>query len=221
VDGLYRVKRGDTLHGIAFKYGLDYRSIASWNSIRSPYTIFPDQVLRLQPPPRSSAGVTTKAAPPPSATTRSVEAKPASPPPQTRLPATASQTPQAASDATKWIWPTNGRLLRTFKQGDPLRNGVDIAGTAGQEVRASASGQVVYSGNGLIGYGELIIVKHNERMLSAYAHNRSRQVAEGDTVKQGQKIAEMGRNERDEQILHFEIRLDGEPVNPLNYLPNR
>jgi lipoprotein NlpD len=105
--------------------------------------------------------------------------------------------------------------------GDPARNGLDIAGKEGQPVFASAAGKVVYSGNGLIGYGELIIIKHSEKMLSAYAHNKSRLAKEGDLVSEGQKIAEMGRNAGNEQILHFEIRVHGKPVNPLTFLPGR
>lgn len=103
--------------------------------------------------------------------------------------------------------------------GDPARNGLDIAGEEGQAITASASGTVVYSGSGLIGYGELIIIKHSERMLSAYAHNRVRLVAEGERVASGQKIAEMGKNDQNEELLHFEIRSHGKPVNPLDHLP--
>ena len=105
--------------------------------------------------------------------------------------------------------------------GNPARNGLDIAGQEGQAVNASSGGLVVYSGNGLIGYGELIIIKHSEKMLSAYAHNKVRLVNEGEQVSSGQKIAEMGRNTSDEQLLHFEIRSQGKPVNPLIYLPKK
>lgn len=112
-------------------------------------------------------------------------------------------------------------MSRTFKAGDPSRNGLDIMGREGDPVRATAAGQVVYSGNGLIGYGELVIIKHSDRMLSAYAHNRRRLVSEGDTVTQGQAIAERGRNAADEVVTHFEIRRDGKPVDPMNYLPKR
>lgn len=112
-------------------------------------------------------------------------------------------------------------MVRGFVAGDPARNGLDIAGKEGQEIIATSAGQVVYSGNGLIGYGELIIVKHSEKMLSAYAHNRVRLVKEGDQVWAGQKIAEMGRNSRNEQLLHFEIRVLGKPTNPMNYLPGK
>lgn len=213
VDGLYRVRRGDSLHAIAFKYGLDYRDIAAWNNVRSPYTIFPDQVLRLTAPPRTASTVTQQASKPVTRPTQPVKRQ---------EPRTApSDTTAGASNPSKWIWPIEGRPLSTFRDGDPARNGLDIAGREGQSIRASAAGQVVYSGNGLIGYGELVIIKHSEQMLSAYAHNRSRLVREGDQVRQGQQIAELGRNGRNEQVLHFEIRRNGKPVDPLIYLPKQ
>lgn len=120
-----------------------------------------------------------------------------------------------------WAWPTEGRLLSTFKANDPARNGIDIAGTVGQLVHAASAGEVVYSGNGLIGYGELIIIKHNDQMLSAYAHNSRRLVTEGQRIEAGEVIAEMGRNDRNQAMLHFEIRVNGSPQDPLKYLPPR
>lgn len=119
-----------------------------------------------------------------------------------------------------WRWPASGEVTRGFDAG-AARKGILIAGEGGQSIRAAAPGQVVYSGNGLIGYGELVIIKHSERMLSAYAHNRERLVAEGDQVGSGEVIARMGMNERAENVLHFEIRRDGKPTNPLDYLPRR
>lgn len=112
-------------------------------------------------------------------------------------------------------------MIRGFLPNESARNGLDIGGQVGQPVRAAAAGTVVYSGNGLIGYGELIIIKHNERLLSAYGHNRRRLVEEGETVSAGQEIAEMGRNDRHEALLHFEIRNDGRPVDPQQFLPRR
>lgn len=207
-DGYYRVRPGDTLHAIAFSFGLDWRDVARWNGIRSPYTIYPDQKLRMTPPPakgksRSATG-SAKTAP------RTAPAH--------RAPAPGKS---AAKDPSRWRWPAEGRLVSTFKAGDPARNGIDISGREGQPVVASAAGEVVYSGSGLIGYGELIIVKHSERMLSAYAHNRKRLVSEGQKVSAGQRIAEMGRNGRNQPMLHFEIRQDGKPRDPLKYLPSR
>jgi lipoprotein NlpD len=119
-----------------------------------------------------------------------------------------------------WRWPADGQVVGGYVAGDPVKQGIDIAGKAGAPVRAAADGTVVYSGNGLIGYGELIIVKHNASLLSAYGHNRKRLVQEGDRVKSGQTIAEMGSNGAREE-LHFEIRKNGKPSNPLDFLPRR
>lgn len=242
-DGSYYVRKGDTLYAIAFGYGLDAMEVAKLNGISSPYTIYPGQKLKLKPSTAfrsdsgSAAGVEIKPLKTPApATTRTVEAPaPASekstapaetatastPSTSATAPKTAPAVTASASDPGGWKWPTEGRVIRSFVAGDPARNGLDIAGKEGQPITASAAGEVVYSGNGLIGYGELIIVKHSESMLSAYAHNRVRLVKEGDQVWAGQKIAEMGKNSSDEQLLHFEIRQLGKPVNPLNYLPNR
>ncbi len=253
-DGYYRVRRGDSLHAIAFKFGLDWRSIARWNGISSPYVIHPDQVLRLSPPASqrtassksagSSPGVSTSAAPPPSKTvTRTIDTprsststitdpdkttvKPAgtdqtvqSDPRKTKAPAGSKYT-TPAGDPSRWLWPVEGKILSTFRANDPARKGIDISGNVGQKVVASASGQVVYSGNGLLGYGELIIIKHSERMLSAYAHNSKRMVSEGTQVTAGSKIAEMGTNDRNQAVLHFEIRVVGSPEDPIKYLPRK
>jgi lipoprotein NlpD len=224
-DGHYRVRRGDSLHAIAFNFGLDWRDIASWNRIRAPYVIHPDQELRLSPPPGWSAEPPLKRAPDSSERPRSDEATVrAAPPPRSSTspyPATAP-APAGESipsdDPEGWLWPVEGRILSTFKANDPARNGIDIAGKEGQSVVATAPGEVVYSGSGLIAYGELIIIKHSDRMLSAYAHNRKRLVREGQRVKAGEQIAEMGRNDRNQPMLHFEIRRDGTPQNPLAYL---
>ena len=237
-DGSYFVRTGDTLYAIAFNYGMDPQDVAKWNTISSPYLIYPGQKLRLIPPPagslqaKSSSAVTLSTAKAPSsATTRTIDKKtspPASKPksankvvsePVKKSPA--KPAPASQSDPKSWRWPTDGRVLRTYIAGDPARNGLDIAGKEGQAIKAAATGVVVYSGNGLIGYGELIIIKHSEKMLSAYAHNKVRLVKEGELVSSGQKIAEMGRNAGNEQILHFEIRARGKPVNPLVYLPKK
>ncbi len=142
-------------------------------------------------------------------------------------PTPSATTPLGPAAATRvvggiaWRWPASGALLRTFAAADPLRQGVDIAGSAGDPVYAAADGEVVYSGAGLVGYGELVIIKHSAQFLSAYGHNRSRLVSEGQTVKAGQQIAEMGRTGTDREKLHFEIRRGGRPVNPADHLPSR
>ena len=237
-DGFYRVKRGDSLHAIAFNYGLDWRDIASWNGISAPYVIHPDQQLRLIPPQAKAAVTTSAAGPTPSARERTVD-QPASkppvettvtspapkpvkqPPPSTSKPVSSGKTVVSMADPSKWLWPTSGRILSTFKAGDPARNGIEIAGKEGQAIVAGAAGEVVYSGSGLIGYGELIIIKHSDRLLSAYAHNRKRLVAEGQAVSAGEKIGEMGRDDRNRTMLHFEIRSNGTPQDPQKFLPKR
>jgi len=239
-SGHYVVNRGDTLYAIAFTHGLDYRQLAAWNGLRSPYVIYPGQQLRLTAdrpaagadkqaakvstaPIRTPSAVSSAAAEADKKTVTSTQAKPEPKPTvQPSAQSAAHSTAQpSAGDPSAWRWPVEGRIVRGFLASDPSRNGIDIAAGEGQAVEASASGTVVYSGNGLIGYGELIIIKHSERMLSAYAHNRKRLVAEGDSVKAGQKIAELGRNDHNEAILHFEIRVNGKPVNPLEHLPRR
>lgn len=174
---------------------------------------------------------TLASAPPPSpATTASlsesgVAGAPRTAPAAAATPASApSAAPDVSSDkpsAAGWIWPTSGKVVGTYASGDPTRQGVDVAGTAGQPVRAARDGEVVYSGAGLIGYGELIIIKHSPELLSAYGHNRVRLVKEGQKVKAGQKIAEMGRSPANRDLLHFEIRRNGKPVDPLPLLPAR
>jgi lipoprotein NlpD len=136
-------------------------------------------------------------------------------------PRIAEDSVVTGSNGLSWRWPGKGALAGTFVAGDQTRQGIDIAGKAGDPVLAAGDGEVVYSGNGLLGYGELIIVKHNASFLSAYGHNRKRMVQEGDKVKAGQQIAEMGSSGSARDELHFEIRKNGKPVNPLDYLPAR
>ena len=240
-DGHYRVKRGDSLHAIAFSFNMDWRDIARWNDIRSPYTIYPDQELRLsaptgqrsqQQPSRSAAKTSTgskpstsktvvKAAPSKSSTSTTYDntPKPATTTAEVNTPVASNAV--ATADPGKWLWPAEGRIISNFKPNDPARKGIDIGGKEGQAVIASAAGEVVYSGAGLIGYGELIIIKHSERLLSAYAHNQKRLVAEGQKVAGGERIADMGKTDRNQAMLHFEIRLNGNPQDPLKYLPGR
>lgn len=225
--GYYRVNSGDTLYAIAFTQGVDYRQLARWNGLQAPYTIYPGQDLRLTAPPATPSEkprvVTQQASPKrpaatpppvssPVAGTRPAATKPAQPRPSAAVP---------QADPGDWQWPAEGRVLRGFVPNEPSRKGLDIAGREGEPVKAAAPGTVVYSGNGLLGYGELIIIKHSERLLSAYGHNRKRLVAEGESIRAGQAIAELGRNDRNEAMLHFEIRAQGRPVNPLEYLPPR
>ncbi len=203
-----QVKRGDTLYGIAHSNGIDFRDLAAWNGIAAPYTIHPGQSLRLYP--KGSAGTSSTRA------TTSTTTRPATPP----TPPARSTPPPVASGIT-WRWPADGHVIGRFVAGDATKQGIDIAGSSGQAVRAAADGVVVYSGAGLVGYGELIIVKHSETWLSAYGHTRKRLVSEGQSVKAGQQIAEMGSTGAARDMLHFEIRYNGKPVDPQSYLPSR
>jgi lipoprotein NlpD len=209
----YRVRAGDTLYGIAWQSKLDYRSIAQWNGIRAPYRIYPGQTLRLRPPP------VRRPPPPPPATKPRSTPKPASRPKPSPAPKAAPSPAEPAPRNLSWQWPVRGKIVSRFKAGDPLRNGIKIAGRNGDAIRSAEDGKVVYSGSGLIGYGRLIIVKHNDKYLSAYGHNRKILVGEGDRVTKGQKIAEMGIANNGDAQLHFEIRRDGKPVDPLRLLP--
>ena len=248
----YLVARGDTLYGIAFRHGVDFRELARWNAIASPYTIYPGQRLRLSsgvatrpstarapvatrtPPPARSSAITGMPAPrettppirtPAAAPTTPIIAAGTAPPATTApLAATpAATTPIAARSAlgVSWRWPASGQLVTRYSVGDPTRQGINIAGNGGQPVYAAAAGDVVYSGAGLIGYGELVIIKHSDEFLSAYGHNRKRLVAEGQRVTAGQQIAEMGRSGAARDMLHFEIRRNGKPIDPLPLLPKR
>jgi lipoprotein NlpD len=226
-----QVQRGDTLYGIAFRNGIDVRDLAAWNGISAPYTIYPGQSLRLYP--RSGASAATRPAPPasrpPSTSTPSrpptssvAATRPPASKPVTVAPAIQPAAPPAApvSDIG-WRWPADGALLSRFVAGEPTRQGIDIGGDGGAPVKAAGDGVVVYSGSGLVGYGELIIIKHNDAWLSAYGHNRARMVNEGAIVKAGQQVAVMGRTGAARDMLHFEIRYNGKPVDPLQYLPKK
>ncbi|MGO4223323.1 peptidoglycan DD-metalloendopeptidase family protein [Lysobacter sp. TAF61] len=214
------VQRGDTMYRVASSNGIRAVDLAAWNGIPAPYTIYPGQRLRLYPqgsgsnnPVASSGGA---AAPRPASTGKPPVATP-------RPPATTPPPPQAAPVASgfNWRWPADGELIGRYVAGEPTKQGIDIAGSSGAPVRAAADGVVVYSGSGLVGYGELIIIKHNEQWLSAYGHNRNRLVNEGQLVKAGQQIAEMGRSGAPREMLHFEVRYNGKPVDPLLYLPKK
>lgn len=207
-----RVQRGDTLYGIASRNGIQMRDLASWNGIPAPYTIYPGQTIRLYP--NSGTGSASSSVRP--ATTTPAPTRPA-----TSKPATPAPTPAPINSGISWRWPADGHVIGRFVANDATAQGVDIAGSSGQPVRAAADGVVVYSGAGLVGYGELIIVKHSESWLSAYGHNRKRLVNEGQNVKAGQQIAEMGSSGASREMLHFEIRYNGKPVDPQQYLPKR
>jgi len=203
----YTVEDGDTLHAISFRTGISYQNLARWNAIAPPYRIYVGDVLNLRAGQVPRKQTAAKPAPTPRA--RPASSTLASKPiPQTKLPANVSS----------WQWPAKGKLTKTFSR-DKAQYGIEIKGNRASAVVSAAPGQVVYAGNGIKGYGELVIVKHSAKYISAYAYNDRILVKEGDQVKAGQQLANMGSTGTRGVKLHFEIRKDGEPVNPLRYLP--
>lgn len=208
----YVVRAGDTLYSIARRHGLDYREVARWNGIGRDYRIVPGQVLTLRPgsAPRNAATAPSGGGSPArGATAPAAGAATAGPqradPPRGTLP---------------WTWPTDGRVAGPVER--PSGGvGLRIDGTAGQDVRAAAPGKVVYTGAGLRAYGQLVIVKHDEAFLTAYGHNGTLYVREGDEVRAGQRIAAMGLGPGNQPMLYFEIRYHGRPVDPRPLLPPR
>ena len=213
------VKPGDSIYSISWEHGLDYQKIAKWNGLKKPFKLSPGQRLGLregavtiatapaepiivQPLPSESGTNNSQLG-----TTIKPQASPAQP--QSTLP--------ALSAPSKWQWPAKGELIAKFSRSKGI-NGIRIAGQGGSSVNATAAGDVVYVGEGLRGYGKLVIVKHSDKYLSAYAHNRNILVQEGQRVQSGQKIAEMGNSGTDRTMLHFEIRVNGKPEDPLKFL---
>lgn len=216
--GYYMVKPGDTMIRIGLENGQNWRDIVRWNSLENPNLIEVGQVLRVIPPASESAVVTR----PVTSSSVGTAPVPDSSAARASAPVNGSAAPAALSGSDEdvgWIWPAQGTLIAGF---DEAKNkGLDISGKAGDAVVASADGRVVYSGAGLRGYGNLIILKHNNTFLTAYAHNKTLLVKEDQTVKKGQKIAEMGNSDSERVKLHFEIRRQGKPVDPVKYLPAR
>ena len=214
--GFYTVKPGDTLIRIGLDTGQNFREIVRWNNLENPNLIEVGQVLRVVPPTRDAAVVVTR--PVTSGTVGTATAvAPVRPASAAPAPASNDQPATLAEDDIAWIWPAQGKLIAGF---DEVKNkGYDIDGKAGDPIIAAGDGRVVYAGAGLRGYGNLIILKHNNTFLTAYAHNQTLLVKEDQTVKKGQKIAEMGNSDADRVKLHFEIRRQGKPVDPARYLP--
>lgn len=208
--GYYTVKPGDTIMQIGRVSSQNWRDIARWNNLDSPNQIEVGQVLRITPPEGTAVAtpINPALAPP----------KPL-PPIVTPFAPNTPTTPVAPEDDIAWIWPSNGALIAGF---DEFKNkGLKIAGKLGDPVVAAADGRVVYAGSGLRGYGNLVILKHNETYLTAYAHNQTLLVKEDQTVRKGQRIADMGSSDADKVMLHFEVRRQGKPVDPARYLPPR
>ena len=228
--GYYTVKQGDTLIRIGLESGQSYRDIARWNALENPNRIEIGQVLRVVPPeeavaskPVAVAKVTSTALPPIAPASTPAKAAPAAPataPASASAPASAAGSNAATEDDISFAWPSKGEVLDGFDEAKN-RKGVDIGGASGDPVWAAADGKVVYADAGLRGYGKLIILKHNNLYLTAYAHNQTLLVKEDQIVKKGQKIAEMGNTDSDRVKLHFEVRKQGKPVDPSKYLPAR
>ena len=244
--GTYTVRKGDTLLRIALDHGQNYRDVVTWNNLENPNDIKVDQVLRVAPPEhlagtrtapvsmpeiRPSAAQTPRKPPPRPAI---VESKKDDSPkierdePKIEKPVVVATAPSIGAGAIvrpdddeklSWMWPSDGKIVATFDEGK--NKGIDIAGRPGQQVMAAGAGKVMYAGSGIRGYGNLVIVKHSNSLLSAYAHNRSIVVKEGQNVNKGQVIAEMGDSDADSVKLHFEIRQQGKPVDPSRFLPTR
>jgi len=212
-SGSVTVQDRDTVFGIAFRAGLNYRDVAAWNGIEEPYTIQVGQKLRLAPPSAITAAKAPKTVPA-LLNQKTVLSKTV----PVGEPAPVKTTTTMLSNIA-WQWPAKGEIIGRYIAGDKTNQGINIAGSNGQDIVAAADGTVVYSGAGLVGYGELLIIKHSNEWISAYAHNSKRLVAEGVKVKAGQHIAEMGQTGTVRTMLHFEIRRNGKPVDPLLYLP--
>ncbi len=208
--GWYTVKRSDTLYSIAWRYGLDYKQLARWNRVDVNSPIHPGQRLRLINPRNQTTA----------SNSNSGGSKKSTASTKTKTATSKKYVQSNSRDPVKWIWPTRGKPLNTFLASALDRRGIDIAGKPGQPIRAVANGSVVYSGNGLAGYGNLIIIKHSDAYLSAYAYCRERLVQEGKSVKAGELVAKMGSRDNTAK-LHFEIRRNGKPVDPMKYLPNQ
>ncbi len=208
----HRVNEGESLYAIAWMYDLDYNDLAIANNIQAPYVIYPGQELNLDTANISvndqslNSSNQTQAL---STVTRNTSGN------------AQSRPVGVDNDLLRWVWPTQGNVIAAFSNTNIENKGIDIAGDNGDPVVAAESGEVVYAGNGLLRYGELVIIKHSDQFLSAYAHNRSINVREGDSVSRGQQIANLGSTGIDMDMLHFEIRLAGQPVDPAIYLPPR
>ena len=235
----YTVRKGDTLYSIALDHGLEYRELAQWNGITDPGVIRIGQQLRLRAPATAVTAAPLKSAPGvqgrPLGETAAAGDGVKTQPKAVRAPYSEQAyaqlagakpepalkpEPREGDESVAWSWPASGKVVSTFNDGANLK-GIAIAGKLGQPVMASAPGRVIFSGTGIRGFGKLIVIKHNNTFLSVYGHNNELLVREGQSVTQGQKIAEMGNTDTDQVKLHFEIRRFGKPVDPLKLLPER
>lgn len=213
----HTVEAGQTLYSIAWTYGYDYRVVARWNKIKAPYIISLGQRIRVAPPPEFDTRTASQG-----------KIRPQNDIQKNRNTTSSRQSGKNSvnkwTKSTKnisWQWPVSGKVVSDPSTSRSGRKGINILGNINQPVFAAAGGEVVYSGSGLRGYGKLVIIKHDDVYLSAYAHNNRLLVKEGDTINIGQKIATMGNSGTDKVMLHFEIRRDGKPIDPLQQLPRK
>ncbi len=230
-DGVYTVQRGDTLYSIATAFGLDVRDVARWNELPDASVLRVGQSIRVAPPPETAAVTVTPVTPGGSTEVRPLPAPvaPAEPAALPTVPPVAlpesqpGAKPATPSEATpppsQWLWPVAGKVIDGFDS--PRNKGIDIGGAEGAAVQAAADGEVVHVGSALRGYGNLVIIRHAGDYVTAYGHNRKILVTQGQQVKRGQQIAELGRTDTDRPKLHFEIRHQGKPLDPVKYLPPR
>lgn len=215
----WTVKRGDTLIGIALDAGADYRDIAAMNQLSNPNIIQLDRTLcvrrSVSKPTKKTAPVSMAAKPEDKAADANKQ-QPAAKKPIDDMPTTSAATAAAMADGVGFAWPAKGKVIAGFNESS--NKGINIAGKMGEPVDAAAEGKVVYAGSGLRGYGNLVIIKHENNYLTAYAHNSKILVKEGETVKRGQRIADMGDSDADAVMLHFEVRRQGKPVDPMKFL---
>jgi lipoprotein NlpD len=235
-DGIYTVQRGDTLYSIAMAFGVDVRDLARWNGLADASVLRVGQALRITPPPEAAVATVTPitpgastevrplpapggpivATPPPPSTTATAPSGPTAPDSAPAAKPDASPTP---TPSMQWLWPTAGKVIDGFDA--PRNKGIDIGGNEGEPVLAAADGEVVHVGSALRGYGNLVIIRHPGDYVTAYGHNRKTLVSQGQQVRRGQQIAELGRTDSDRPKLHFEIRHQGKPLDPVKYLPPR
>ncbi len=221
----HRVKVGDSLSVLAEKNGLRLAELGAFNNIKPPYVIHPGQVIHFPANATNATNSPSFGSKDSFNEERALDQK--SEKSNTKAVVNIKETTysestkQVANKLLTWRWPTKGKMIGGFSGGEQSNKGIDISGKRGQAIVAAADGRVVYAGNALRGYGNLIIIKHNDDYLSAYAHNDALRVEEQQVVKAGQKIADMGSSESSDVRLHFEIRHRGQSVNPLRYLPKR
>ncbi len=214
IPNAYQVKQGDSIYKIAWAFGVDFQDVAEYSNLKEPYALEPGQVVYLKKPEARVTALEDEEPPGPVVAKKLPEKEPA---PQPAAAPESLPSVSFAASPTEWNWPAEGRLVGKYSVAKGNK-GIQIAGAEGSPIKATAAGEVVYSGQGLRGYGNLVILKHSPEFLSAYAHNQEILVSEGQAVQTNQQIATMGSSGVQTTMLHFELRKNGQPVNPMNYL---